>query len=126
MHSVLWQPSAFIKILATKNRFFWIRDTLGIGYISRRKDSITELRINGFKTVRNILLELQPFIRFKEVQTKALIKACHILEKSNIKKLSTKQLAELVELILIIQTENYVTRRKRTREELVHMLGLTP
>src|SRR5438105_963962 len=86
---------------------FWIREILGIGYISRRNDSITELRINGFTTVRNILLELAPFIRFKEIQARAIIKACGILEKRNLKGLSNKQLLTLVELILIIQNENY-------------------
>ena len=28
---------------------FWIRKMLGIGYISRRNDGISELRINGYK-----------------------------------------------------------------------------
>lgn len=105
---------------------FWIRKILGVGYISRRNDSITELRINGYKTVRKILLELAPFIRFKKIQARAIIKACGILEKKNLKGLSNKQLLALVELILIIQNENYVTKRKKTREELIVTLGLTP
>lgn len=107
---------------------FWIQKCLGIGYVSRRNDSMTELRVNGFARVHDILLELQPFIRFKEIQTKALIKACSILKEGNrsLKKLSNKELLELVEIILIIQNENYVTKRKRTREELCKALGLTP
>lgn len=105
---------------------FWIRKVLGIGYISRRNDSITELRINGYAKVRSILQELTPYILFKKVQTKALIRACNILEKAHVDKLSKKQLRELVELILIIQNENYVTRRKRTRKELMYQLDLTP
>ena len=105
---------------------YWIRKVLGIGYISKRNDSITELRINGFTTVRKILLELQPYIRFKKVQTEAMISACRILEKAELNKLSAKQLLKLVDLVLIIQSENYVTKRKKTREELANMLGLTP
>ena len=105
---------------------FWIREVLGIGYISRRSDSMSELRINGFAAVRKILQELQPHIRFKATQTAALIRACIILEKTKVNKLSNKQLLELVNLILIIQNENYVTRHKRTREELLYVLGLTP
>lgn len=54
----------------------WIQEKLGIGYISRRKDNITELRINGFSRVRDILYDLSPYIRFKTVQTRALIRAC--------------------------------------------------
>src|SRR5690606_28471793 len=58
----------------------WIREVFGIGYISRRNDGMSELRINGFKQVKNILTSLRPFIRFKTKQTDALIKACALLE----------------------------------------------
>lgn len=68
----------------------WIRETLGIGYISRRNDSMTELRINGFSKVKSILLDLKPYIKFKRIQVEALLKACTILEKVKIDKLSKK------------------------------------
>ena len=109
-----------------EDSLLWIQQVLGIGYISRRKDSMTELRINGFDRVLKILTDLQPYVRFKKVQVEAVIKACKILKKANLKKLSNKQLLQLVELILIIQAQNYVTRRKKTREELITILGLTP
>lgn len=103
----------------------WIRNILGIGYMSRRNDGMSELRINGFLTVRNILEDLRPYIRFKKIQTKALITACKLLEK-DMNMLSEKQLRCVVDQILIIQNENYVTRHKRTSEELLLALGLTP
>lgn len=37
---------------------FWMRNILGIGYISKRNDSMTELRINGFLRIRSLLLGL--------------------------------------------------------------------
>lgn len=46
----------------------WMREVLGIGYVCHRNDGISELRINGFGRVRDILLLLQPFIRFKQLQ----------------------------------------------------------
>ncbi len=105
---------------------YWIRNILGIGYISKRSDSITELRINGFTTILNILIELRPFIRFKKIQSEAMIKACRILRNGNRSKLSGKKLLELVNLVLAIQNANYATRRKKNREELLKTLGLTP
>ena len=66
----------------------WIRERLGIGYISRRNDGMTELRINGFEQVRDILIELKPFIRFKAKQVQALIDACDLLSKKFIRELS--------------------------------------
>jgi len=105
---------------------YWIQKVLGIGYVSRRKNGMTELRINGYKQIRNILKNLLPYIRFKKLQTRALIKACEILSETKFQKLTQKQLAKLVDLILVIQRENYVTKKKKTKSELYKILGLTP
>ena len=105
---------------------YWIQKVLGIGYVSRRKNGMTELRINGYKQIRNILKNLLPYIRFKKLQTRALIKACEILSETKFQKLTQNQLAKLVDLILVIQRENYVTKKKKTKSELYKILGLTP
>ena len=104
----------------------WIRDVLGIGYVSRRTDGMSELRVNGHIQIRDILKKLQPFIRFKAVQAKSLIKATEILSSAKFRMLDKKQLFSLVELALVMQRANYVTKRKKTREELCTALGLTP
>ncbi|OGI59759.1 hypothetical protein A2727_01600 [Candidatus Nomurabacteria bacterium RIFCSPHIGHO2_01_FULL_37_110] len=109
-----------------KKTLYWIKKVLGIGYISTRNDGMTELRINGYKQVRNILKSLLPYIRFKKLQTFALIKACEVLSSTKFKKLTKKQLVKLVDLILVIQSENYVTKKKKTKIELHKILGLTP
>ena len=105
---------------------YWIRDVFGIGYISRRNDGITELRINGYKQVRNIIKNLLPYTRFKKYQAEALYKAADILVKGKLSKLNKNQLKKLVNLILVIQKENYVTKKKKTKEELYKILDLTP
>jgi hypothetical protein len=104
----------------------WIRKVLGIGYLSRRNDGMSELRINGFLQVREILKDLIPYIRFKKIQAKSLFESCTILSKTKFNMLDRKQLTKLVDLILVIQNENYVTKKKRTRSELFQVLGLTP
>lgn len=104
----------------------WMQEVLGIGYVSRRNDAISELRINGFKQVQTILTELKPYVRFKKVQVEAMISACRILNEKHVNKLSDKQLLELVELILVIQNENYTAHRKKSKEEFIAILGLTP
>ena len=105
---------------------YWIREVLGIGYISRRKDGMTELRINGYEQIRNILKSLLPYIRFKKLQASALLKACEMLFGTKFQKLTKKQLTKLVDLVLVIQSENYVTKKKKTKSELLKFLGLTP
>ena len=105
---------------------YWIQKVLGIGYISHRNDGMTELRINGFKQVREILMRLNPFIRFKKLQSRALLNACKILSSTKFKMLNKQKLIKLVDYVLVIQKENYVTKKKKTREELLQILGLTP
>lgn len=101
----------------------WIKSRLGIGYISRRNDNITELRINGFGQVERIMKLLKPFIKFKEIQAEILIKSARILQK---KKILENDYKKLVDNIISIQSENYVTKKKRSKEELLKVLGLTP
>jgi hypothetical protein len=105
---------------------YWIKKVLGIGYISNRNDGMTELRINGYEQIKNILKSLLPYIRFKKLQAHALLKACEILSSTKFQKLTKKQLTKLVDLILVIQSENYVTKKKKTKSELRKVLGLTP
>ena len=101
----------------------WIKKILGIGYLSKRKDRMTELRINGFKQVRDILENINPFLKFKKNQGKAMYSAASILSKGALNK---KQLIKLVDCIIAIQNDNYVTKRKKTKEELLSILDLTP
>jgi hypothetical protein len=105
---------------------YWMRDVFNIGYVSKRKDGMSELRINGYKTVLDTLQDLQPFIRFKKIQTQALIKACRILKDTSISSLTKKQLKELVDLIFIIKNQNYSSQSTLSKEELNKRLGLTP
>lgn len=104
---------------------YWIQEVLGIGYLSRRNDGMTELRINGYRQVRDILKLLLPYIRFKKLQANALQNACEILIETKFKMLSEEKLKQLVNYMVVIQNENYVTKKKKTREELLAILGLT-
>ena len=104
----------------------WIRERLGIGYISRRNDGMTELRINGFEMVRDILIALKPFIRFKSKQAQAMINACTLLDKKFIREMSKGELRRLVGLTFVIRNENYKSRSALTKEALNQLLNLTP
>ena len=87
---------------------------------------MSELRINGFLQVREIMRQLVPYIRFKKVQAQALLKAAELLSRKPARQLSRQELRKLVALMVIIQSDNYATKSKKTREELLRMLGLTP
>lgn len=104
----------------------WMREVLGIGYVSQRCDGMSELRVNGFSRVRDILVTLLPYIRFKQVQAQAMIRACDLLATVKFSQLTEEHIHELVELTLKVQNENYSAHRKRSRSALVKQLGLTP
>ena len=104
---------------------YWIRDTLNIGYVSRRKDGMSELRINGFATINSLLNELKPYVRFKSLQVDAMVNATKILQK-DINMLEENDLKDIVAHILVIQNENYKAHHKRCESDFYNMLGLTP
>jgi hypothetical protein len=106
--------------------FSWIRTRLKCGYVSKRNDGMTELRINGFSQVRETLKALLPHLRFKKKQATLLIRACKLLEERTFRTMSAEDMREIVDLLLRIQNENYMSKRRKTKEELHKMLGLTP
>ena len=99
---------------------YWIRQQLGIGYISIRQDGITELRINGFKQVQQILVKLLPYIRFKKIQAEILLQSCNMLSHQDVKP------REIIKYMTTIQKENYKSSRRKSQAELLKILGLTP
>ncbi len=94
-----------------------------MGYVSHRKDGISELRVNGYKQIERILKMLLPHIKFKKVQAELLLESVNILQK---KILREDDLRKLAGNIVLVQDENYVTKRKRSKNELLQVLGLTP
>ena len=104
----------------------WIRRQLGAGYISRRGDGITEVRINGYAQVKNILKLLLPYLRFKKAQGQAIYLACEILSHKSVDMLTKREKKKLCSCIINVQKNNYSTHRKKSQEELWKIVGLTP
>lgn len=104
----------------------WMRDVFDIGYLSSRNDGMTELRINGFASVKSVLEQLRPYILFKQKQADALISACKLLEEKKIRDLSEKELKHLVNLVFVIKDQNYKSKNSLTKEAMLKRLGLTP
>lgn len=105
---------------------YWMKSRLGIGYISKRNDNITELRINGYKQCDKILRKLYPFIKFKQPQIESLLKAIDILIRKPINKLTRNDRSKLLSCIMNIQNFNYQSPRKRSIKQLKKMFDLTP
>ena len=104
----------------------WIKKKLGIGYLSDRNDGITELRINGFKQTERILDMLMPYIRFKKVQARTMLKAVKILISKEFEKLGERDRKLIAEAVEKIRKENYQSGSKDKTDKLYELLGLTP
>jgi hypothetical protein len=104
----------------------WMKEFLEAGYISVRNDGMTELRIQGYKVVYDTLLLLKPYLRFKSVQCEALMHACELLINTPLKHITDGNLKQIIHCVVQIQSMNYVTKKKRSREELYDLFGLTP
>jgi hypothetical protein len=67
-----------------------------------------------------------PYIRFKKKQAKALQTALTILCESKYKTLDKREIKKLIDLVLVIHNENYGTKKKKSKEELLSLFGMTP
>ncbi len=102
----------------------WIKNIIGIGYLSERKDGITELRINGFNAVRKTLIVLQPYVKFKSIQVKIILKILSLIGNNNFAQLSKITRLKIADLISDLREQNYKSgKRKFNRIELREILG---
>lgn len=116
----------FYQKTTHEKHLFWIQRKLGIGYISRRTDGMTELRINGYERVREILVKLSPYIKFKKEQIKILLCILRLICGKKFDKLSRKIRLRIADLICESRKFTYQSGWKKLskpRNELRKMLG---
>ena len=102
----------------------WIRKKIGIGYLSERSDGIAELRINGFNAVRKTLTALRPYVKFKSVQIRIILKILSLIGDKKIAQLNKKTRLKIADLISDLRDQNYKSgRRKFNKISLRKILG---
>ena len=102
---------SFAQKVGHEKELNWIRRKLGIGYIYVRNDEMSELKIEGFAAVKNILFQLKPYIHFKANQVRLTLKALKLLERS------PKAILRAAEISDEISKYNYVmTVKKHTAQ----------
>lgn len=92
----------------------WMRDQLEVGYVSRRNDGISELRVNGFVAVKRVLLEIREHIRFKRHQTELVLDAIEILQC----KPTAEQFLTACKIADAISHLNYKSNRKHSAQNV--------
>jgi hypothetical protein len=116
----------FYQDSAHESGLRWIHEQLGVGYVSRRNDGISELRINGFDCVEKVLLELREYLRFKDQQVQLMLGALRILKQ----RPTAEHFLRACEFADEISQANYTSRRKRSaamvEENLIRKGLLSP
>ena len=93
---------------------FWIKKKLGIGYISKRNDGITELRINGYEQARSILEKLYPYMKFKKKQAGYVLRILKYLQTGKRFSQTTKrERLKITNAILKSRQETYQSGAKK-------------
>lgn len=100
----------------------WIRETLGIGYLSDRNDHITELRINGYRETQRILTILKPYVKFKARQIELTLRILSRLTEKSFPELSRKARLAIADDIIRLRNENYRSHNRRYSSENLHKL----
>lgn len=105
----------------------WIKRVLDIGYISRRNDGITELRINGYEKVETILKSLLPYLKFKKKQVDYILCALNILRKKRINQLSKGEKRQIASAFIKARKQSYKSGKKteeKMKEDVCSIMNL--
>ena len=100
----------------------WMRKKLGIGHLHDRKDGITEYRINGYSTIKSILEQLQPYVRFKERQVTFALRILRIIEGKSFPSIPRRQRAQVADLMIKLREANYSAHQHQRSAEEIHSL----
>ena len=87
---------------------------------------MTELRINGYERVREILVKLSPYIKFKKEQIKILLRILQLICGKKFEKLSRKIRLKIADLICESRKFTYQSGWKKLskpKDELRKILG---
>lgn len=104
-----------------KNEMQWLHQELGAGYLYIRNDHIAEIRIEGHTRVKELLVKLVPYLRFKKQQATLTIQAIDLMSQG-IK--SKEQLLSVSAIADQISSYNYKSsKRKYTSEYVMHLLS---
>lgn len=93
-----------------------IHQALKAGYIYKRNDHISEIRIEGFTQVNKLLLMLKPYVRFKKDQVNLMLSAIKILQA---KRYDLKDFLRVCEIADLISQSNYSNKNRKYNKDYV-------
>jgi len=107
---VIYQDSNYSSILEE------LRMLISAGYVYKRNDGMSELRIEGFSQVEILLEALKPYVRFKQRQVLAMLQALQLL-RTHPQSLETFLAA--CEFADVISDANYSSKKRKNTAKYV-------
>lgn len=86
----------------------WFKSILECGYLYKRNDHISELRIEGFQKVFEVLTKLEPYLRFKRRQANLMLELIPKLQQKTVLK------SEIAGWINKMREYNYLSHQRNT------------
>lgn len=111
---VLYQDSRYHDQLAEIQRM------IGAGYIYKRNDRMSEIRIEGHMQVRKLLRALTKYVRFKQRQVALVLQAIAIMKR---RKLALGEFLQICDLADQVAECNYSHNRKFTAKYVREVLS---
>lgn len=104
-----------------RNFLFWLKEKFKVGYIRDRKDNISEYTIVGIMHVKDILLQLKPFIKLKGSQLQLTLKIISQMPKTG-RQMTADSLYKLSLEVDKFLELNYSKKRTNTSEKVREFL----
>jgi hypothetical protein len=101
---IIYQDSRYHAVLEE------IQKSIKAGYIYKRNDQISELRVEGHKQVAQLLEKIKPFLQFKSKQAELMLIALELLKE---KPLSLDSFMKLAKFSDAISESNYTSKQRK-------------
>ena len=117
----------FYQDTRNEKTLFWVKNKIEMGHIYRRKDGMTELRLEGWKQVLVLLENIKPYARFKKNRVDLLLKIAKLVNDKKVEDLTIKEKDKIADLIWKLKEANYQSGSKKfskSREEIKRIIGI--
>lgn len=117
----------FYQDTRNEKGLLWIKNKLGIGYLSRRNDGMTELRLDGWERVIGLIVKIRPFIKFKKSRLKIVLEIGRLVRKKTFNDITKQDRTKIADLIWALKEANYKSgwrKFSKTRKQIKKILDI--
>ena len=108
----------FYQSTKAEKHLIWISKLIGRGYIRHRKDGITEYIIGDVRSIRELIMNILPYLKFKKKSAQLMLDILDHKEKVK----TPKDFMKLSELVDKFEEYNYSKKRINKSDKVKSIL----